>query len=525
VLREATAMLRTEQAALSEGAAAGAALDCAFARARFHSEEATVFPAEGPFHLSGLRHPMIPRGEVVANDFLMPPDWRVLVVSGPNAGGKSVLLKAVGLAVASAQSGLGAAAGAGSTIPHFRSIRVSIGDQQSLVEKLSTYSARLAEELEMLTGAGSDTLVLLDEPAAGTDPLPGAALAAAILEALAASGARAVVTTHLGPLKTLASIHPGFYNGSMNFSEEHIIPDYRFRFGIPGSSFALEIAGRMGFPGKVLARAQELAGDSFKLDRLIADLAAQVGAVAAERAALAEATAEAGRSKAHLDAELAGQKAESARARVEQDSRMAAVIREASSRADSLLARIRDGGPEERREARRGMRTLAAELAPVRGGGTAAAVPDRGEHLAPGDGVTVPGWNGTGVIESVRSGTAVVRIGSMSVEKPVAELARAEVEGRLERAAQWDMAPPSPEVDVRGMSSEEAVNELDLRIDACAAAGVSRLRIIHGKGRGILMKAVTDYLRRDRRVASSSMAEPREGGTGVTIAILRSGGA
>jgi DNA mismatch repair protein MutS2 len=523
ILREATAMVRAERAPLVAAIDAGAGMDAMQARARWHIERGTVFPGEGPLSLTGARHPLIPASEVVPNDIELPADWRVLVVSGPNAGGKTVLLKTVGLAACCARTGLGVIAEPGSTMPVFERILVSIGDRQSLQDRLSTFSARLGEEMEMLESAGPDTLVLVDEPAGGTDPLPGAALAAVFLEELAARGARVVATTHLGQLKTMASGRAGFYNGSMNFDEQRLEPDYTFRFGLPGSSFTLEIAGRMGFPGDLLERAELLSGDAFRLDRLVSELQSRVDEAARETGRALELQGECETLASVLEDRIRGEEARAAGERRQARERLEALVREINSRADALMQRISSPAREDRAEARRRVRELSGLLP--------GPEPEELETAAegsvgPGDRVSVRGWGGAGVVEELRGDSVLVRFGAVMLERPRAEVSPTGEPPQRTREAtpEYELAPPSPELDVRGGSSEDALAMLDSRLDECAAAGVGRLRIIHGKGRGILMKSVVDYLRRDRRVASFGMAEPSEGGAGATVAILKTPG-
>ena len=523
ILREATAMLREKAVVIRLGAEASVRLDAIFARARCHVEAGTTFPLEGGLDLRSVRHPLIPRAESVPNDISLPPDWRVLVISGPNAGGKTVLVKTLGLAVCCSQSGLGASAAPGSSLPHFSRILVSIGDRQSLQERLSTYSARLRDEMEMLRLADEGTLAIIDEPAGGTDPLTGSALAAVLLEGLAESGARVVTTTHLGQLKSLASSHPGFYNSCMNFDDVELSPDYRFKFGLPGSSFTFEIAGRMGFPANLLERAASLSQDAFRLDRLIAQLDSEVNALEQERSEARLMAGRASRLGAEFEELLVIQKEDADRQKREAAKKAEDLLKELNSRADSMLSRLRSQDPDERKSARRAIRELSSAMPEPE----AKVVLDDPhydpEAIGPGDSVTVQGWRGSGVVEEVRGDGAVVRFGALRVEKRLDELARASGEGSkpLDSPAAYKLAPVSSEIDMRGMSAEEALGELDLRIDSCIAAGLSRLRIIHGKGKGILMKAVIGFLKRDRRVTSHSTAEPHEGGTGVTIAILR----
>lgn len=520
ILREATAMLRERAEQVKAGAGSAVLLDSIFARARYHMEAGTTFPPEGPLDLKSARHPLIPRGESVANDISFPGDWRAVVISGPNAGGKTVLVKTLGLAVCGSQSGLGASAAPGSSLPHFTRILVSIGDRQSLSERLSTFSARLRDEMEMLDQADGGTLAIIDEPAGGTDPLTGSALAAVLLEGLTGKGARVVTTTHLGQLKSLASTHQGFYNACMNFDEAGLSPDYGFRFGTPGSSYTFEIARRMGFPAQLLERASGLSQDAFRLDRLIAQLDSEIQALEEERAearALAERAEKLGAEFEEL-AEM--QRRDASRQREEAAREADLLIRDLNSRADSMLTRLRSTDPGERKAARRAIRELSSPIPAPAPAAPADRTPPAG--FSTGDFVTVEGWKGTGVVEEVRVSSVVVRFGVLKVEKAAGELTPAAGDGprRLETPAAYSVEPVSGEIDMRGMSSEEALGLLDMRMDSCLASGLTRLRIIHGKGKGVLMKAVHDYLKRDRRVSSHCMADPHEGGTGVTVAFL-----
>ncbi|MCP4648382.1 MAG: hypothetical protein GY852_11745, partial [bacterium] len=247
-------------------------LDFVFARARYHLEENTAFPEEGLMDLRGLAHPLLPRQTVVKSRVNLARSWRTLVISGPNAGGKSVLLKAISLASICTRSGIGAHADSASSIPFFSKVMVSMGDNQSIAMHLSTYSARLSEQKQILDNGNSETLAIIDEPAAGTDPVTGAALAAVFLEALADSGVRTIVSTHMGQLKLLAGEKQGFCNGSMSFNAETLTPGFEFIADLPGASCTLEAAAIAGFPSELLGKASDLAGDSFSLDNLVVSL-------------------------------------------------------------------------------------------------------------------------------------------------------------------------------------------------------------------------------------------------------------
>ncbi len=528
VLRELTGLLRERGEDISRATDLARRLDAVFARARYHLEAETVFPAEAPrVRLAGLRHPMIPPAESVDNDLDMPAGWKALVISGPNAGGKSVLLKAFGLGVLCSQSGLGATAEPDSTLPFFGSVRASIGDQQSIEEHLSTYSARLSQQMSMIRDLGPGSLVLIDEPATGTDPVTGSAMSAALLEELSEAGCQVVLTTHMGQLKNLASGREGFYNGCMTFDEETLEPRYRFVLGIPGSSFTLEIAQRMGYPEEVLDRARELAGDSFRLDRLMSELTAMRDRRKREIRELARERGEARRALEEASTERSRGRAELSALRRHYADRWEKRLEEMGSKADSLLGRL---ASTEDREERRRLRAEVRELQSAEPPGEAPESRSSGDGegssaVRRGSWVRVRGWRGRGFVAELRGDTAVVSFGNLRLEKPLEHLSPAEApNGGEATSASWDMPPESPEINLIGMRAAEAREALEEKLDGCAATGIGVLRIIHGKGRGVLMSVVTDLLREDHRVSSWRQGRPEEGGVGVTVARVSEGG-
>jgi DNA mismatch repair protein MutS2 len=525
VLRELTSVLRDHGDDLRRALDLALRLDAVFARARYHMEADTVFPARSRgVALKGLRHPMIPPEESVNNDLELPEGWKALVISGPNAGGKSVLLKAFGLAAVCSQSGLGATAEEGSSLPVFNSVRASIGDQQSIEEHLSTYSARLSQQMAMLRDLGAGSLVLIDEPAAGTDPVVGSAMSAALLETLADHGCQVVLTTHMGQLKNLASGREGFHNGCMTFDEETLEPEYRFVLGVPGSSFTLEIAQRMGYPDEVLERARELAGDSFRLDRLMAELTAMRDRREEELAELGREREKARRMAGEASVEKSRGKAEVSAMRRHYRREWERRLSELGSKADSLLGRL--ANTEDRSERRRLRREIRELEDSVPSGAESVGRRDRdGEEEAPeideGSWVTVRGWRGRGRVQEIRGSSAVVAFGNLRLERPLAHLTPEEPPEEPDASeASWDMEPESPEINLIGMRAAEAREALDRKLDACAATGTTVLRIVHGKGTGVLMSVVTELLRGDPRVSSWRQGKPEEGGTGATVARL-----
>lgn len=521
ILREATDRIRQEMEAILQALETGAALDLAFARGKYHRDFRTVFPDEGSMRLVDLLHPLLSSETAVSSTVELPSEWRVLVVSGPNAGGKSVLLKAIALASVCSRAGLGTLAGDSSTMPFFKRVMVSMGDNQSIAMHLSTYSARLAEQREILAEGGSETLAIIDEPAAGTDPVTGAALAAVFLESLAESGSRAVVSTHMGQLKLLALEKTGFINGSMSFDPETLSPGYEFVPGIPGASCTLEAAAIAGFPEELLSRASELAGDSFSLDRLVVNLRELQEKKIAELEGFREE-----RRRSSIEAGRLREKLLQTERNAEQTARnaereIAEKLRRIESRADSLLATMAstDGG-EERLNARKKLGELARSEAPEPGRQPAAGSERPSGEFNPGDTVTVEGWTGPATVEKVGRSTAMVRMGPLLVKKDLSALSPSDAPKKATVSiSEYETPSESPEVLLLGMTVDEALSELDIKIDNCSAAGLKRLRVVHGKGR--LMKGVTDWLRHDSRVQKVTMAAGEEGGAGASIVILR----
>lgn len=520
ILKEATGRLRERKTEIQRGYEIFTELDAIYARAEYHLKNKTVFPEEGATALLKLRHPLIPNDEMIPNDVILPVKWKVLVVSGPNAGGKSVLLKSIGLAVACSQSGVGAFVSPGSTLPFFSNVLVSLGDNQSISEHESTYSARLREQLEMLNTLKAGGLALIDEPAGGTDPVTGTALALSVLDYLAASGCKAIVTTHMGQLKNSARDRDGFINGSMNFAIESLEPDYRFRLGLPGSSYTLEIADRMDFPDEVLTRAKEMSGESFRLDNLIEELSKKTTILDREITDNRKETAESLEKNTKLRLELESEITEldKMRRRILEENEEKA--REYNSRADSLLTQLgQTQDISERKEIRKKIRDMADTI-PVKKESEPA---DRESNIFEvGDSVAVSGWEGTGVIEEVSNDNCVIRMGNVRLRCSTSDLTPADVSETTVLSIAYNASVDAgPEIDLRGMSAEEAIAELDTSIDDCISAGMTIIRVIHGKGEGILMRAVNRSMKSDRRVLSHRMGEPAEGGTGVTVAELR----
>ena len=543
ILRELAAAVEDSREELLVTEDVLARLDALRARARWASELGGIAlsPVPGPLRLVRARHPLLAmgarRGEVVPLDLELSPGARILLVSGPNMGGKTVLLKTVGLAVAMAHAALPVIAAEGSTLPPTDTIVVDLGDEQSVDQGLSTFAAHLRTLKTMAESAGPATLLLADELGAGTDPEEGAALGRALVEHFARAGAWAVLTTHLGSLKRVASEVAGVVNGSLEFDRETFSSRYRFLPGVPGASHALSVASRLGFPPALIERAHALTPEETRaLERLLADVGDALRAAGEERAGLAQARDE---------AEAA---AASHRAAAEDSRRtLAELRRKLTAESEALLVRSRELWQTLQREARRAekSKTSAEELKR-----TIAQVEQDSESLRNRAGEAAGlAPEGTPLPVSELAIGRRVRVTDLGIEAEVASLPDAEGRVQLRRGA-WSIqshvsklaTPESPpaaaprpntatlvraeetpalEVDLRGMEPDEALREVDQGLDRATLAGVLSLRIIHGIGRGVLKAAVERHLRQHPQVASHRMGQGYEGGRGVTVATLR----
>jgi DNA mismatch repair protein MutS2 len=553
VLRELSLRAAASASAIESDLETLAHLDLAFARAALAEEMQAVAPEvgeEGVLRLPGLRHPLIAPGEVVANDLALGEGWRILVLSGPNAGGKTVALKAVALAALLVRAGLFVPAARGARIDLFDEVLAQIGDEQDIREHLSTFSAHMANLAKIVREASPRSLVALDEVGVGTDPGEGAALAQAVLEALAAAGARVVTTTHYGLLKEMAEVDPRFANASVELDPETLAPTFRLRMGLPGVSSATAVAARMGMPGAVLARANEILDrEDRQLDRMLSELSAS-------RAALEGEQREAARMRAESEAVRAEYRERVERLRARRDELYHAMRRELDQafRAahEEVAAVIRDlqRGGTARDAARARERLLALGEAPPEPAASAAvegeATPLAAEPAAAATGLELVDWRfaaagdavvlrdgGTALLLALpdRRGRVAIRVGSARVLVPaerIAALRRAAPTAAprvaFETAAGRDqgdlVAGDRGRCDLRGLRVDEARDRLAAELDRALSAGRARLEIVHGIGTGALRRVVREELAASPFVARVADAPPEQGGDGVTIAEL-----
>lgn len=554
LLRALTQHLRSVLPEVREGLEVLARLDALQAKARLANELDALAPEindAGLVRIVRGRNPALlihvrreareeggPPRAVVPLDAELSDATRTLVITGPNAGGKSVALASVGLFALMAACGLPVPAAPGTSLPVFARLFVDIGDQQSIEEDLSTFTSHLSNLRRVLAEADEGALVLIDEAGTGTDPAEGGALAQAVLEALTRRGARTVATTHHGTLKAFAHETPGVENASMEFDRETLAPTYRFQMGVPGSSYAFEIAERVGLEEGVIARARDLAGEQkTALEDLIATFEARTQELEEE---LARARAEArraeqtrrsfeGRERALKQREgeiLEKALAEADRLVAEANARVERTIREIkeaqAEREQTRAARERLEGFRERVEARR---TKARRRAP-RPKPEAEARTEAGP-IRVGDQVRLDG-SAVGEVLELSEREALVALGQMKVRARLERLAK--VGGprrqRVEvRAPSGRSSMPALEarsrIDVRGRRVEEAIPEVMRLVDEAVMAGLERVEVLHGTGTGALRAALREYLATRAEVAGAEDAPWEHGGPGVTVVALR----
>jgi DNA mismatch repair protein MutS2 len=539
VLLELTDKARGNAAGLAASHAALTELDVLHALARFADEFAcgniTFGSPREPLVICTGRHPLLIAQGVAAVpfDLVLDAAERTLLVSGPNTGGKTVLLTAVGLFHAMAQSGIPVPAGAGTTLPIVDDIFADIGDEQSIQASLSTFSAHILNLRDILLTATSESLVLIDELGSGTDPAEGAALGAAILEELTHRGVRTIATTHLGALKDVPLTVPGVVNASLQFDEQHLAPTYHLLQGIPGRSYGLSIARRLQIPEDVLARAEARVPEEERaVTALLAELERRERALVAREQQLAtdeEQSRARGRRVADRERAVTNRERE-----VERDARRDArrYLLEARADVERTIASLRAAADADRsqieREARRLLEMRAAEhadaLASLDATDRNQKVAARSMPLAVGDTVAVDAVGGrTGRIIEFRDDEVVVALGvvRMAVQR---ESLRPVVEERVRPTARVTLSGSvpelnaSPEVDLRGIRVAEVEERLLSSIDAAVRADLKALRIVHGKGTGALRERVAEMLQKDVRVRTFRLGAWNEGGAGVTIA-------
>jgi DNA mismatch repair protein MutS2 len=528
-------------------------IDLAFARAGLAEELDAVAPEigdEGILQLPQLRHPLLPPDKVVPSDMRLGADFTALILSGPNAGGKTVALKAAALAALFVRAGMHVPAAEGARVDLFDEVLAHIGDEQDLRENLSTFSAHMANLADITHRAADRSLVVLDEIGVGTDPGEGAALAQAVLETLAERGARVIVTTHYNLLKEMAEVDTRFANASVEFDSETLEPTYRLRMGLPGASAATSIAARMGLDPQVIARANELLNrEDRQLDRVLAELSVSRSALEAEKREIAQLRTEteavrdehrakleklqARRDKLFLamrdDLEHSFREAHEQVATVIRDLQRGGSARDAAGAREKLQAIAKDAETAQREA---GLEVPAEESLNAIDW-SRAAVGDRVQIRDGGKGVlsALPDQRGRVAVQlgSARLSVPMERVGALEPSQQPQATGRATPRITVTRASSAggqavgpvDLESDADRCDLHGLRVDEALDRLTYALDRAASAGRSSLAISHGRGTGALRKAVREYLRDCPYISHFAAAAQQDGGDGVTVAFFR----
>jgi DNA mismatch repair protein MutS2 len=507
---------------------------------------------DGRLELRAARHPLLiaraggPDAQpIVPVDVLLIPPARVLVITGPNTGGKTVALKTAGLLPLMAQTGLLVPAADGTQIPVFHSVFADIGDEQSIAESLSTFSGHIANVVSMDNALVLPALVLLDEAGGGTDPNEGGALATAIIDHFRARGAIVVATTHFDALKTYAATTNGVTSAGFGFNPETFAPTYRLHYGSPGSSLALEIASRLGLPATIIehartqrtAREAQLAEHLAKVEREMQGLEHERRLVARERQMVEQA-----QGRLQTREQDLRDREETFRKRLDQklDERLRDARREIDSVMDSLKARagriVHTHTGEigaVRAEARDALDQIASRVRDNVEGPSpslpSGAPAERQRAAEEGDRVAVGPLGLEGIVQSIHDGHAELDVRGKRMRARVEELrvlvpSGASAAPRPQVRVTVEMAPrgaASSEINVIGSNSEDAVGRVERFLDEAAVNDLKSLRIVHGYGTGTLRRSIAEFLRAHPFVATFGPAPDNQGGGGVTVVELK----
>lgn len=478
------------------------------------------------------------RASVVPLDLTMELNERCLVITGPNAGGKSVALKTLGLMALMVQCGYAVPVREGSRLPVFGSLFVDMGDEQSIENDLSTFSSRLTWMRKTAIQAAADSLVLIDEAGTGTDPEEGVALYQSLIELLIDQGSLSVVTTHHGNLKVFAHNHPAAVNASMEFDQTSLSPTYKFRKGLPGSSYAFEIAQRIGVPGNVLSRARELIGDSRnRLEQLIAAIEKESQQTESIRVEAERKLAEANKLIARYQEKMEHLTRERDKIREKALIEARDIMQGANKRIEDAVRRIVEekAGKQDikqiRKEIDRAQNEVNTQLDQVAEKKAPKAL---GTPPVVGDTVRMIDGNTTGELVEVNGNQAVVLASGLRLKTKYKNLVKVQApsgkkkdRGGVVVLSSGDdpddgiIRVVSSTLDLRGKRGAEAVQELTFFLDKIVMSGLSQAEVIHGKGDGILRKLVHEHLKSRKEVKTFNLAPWEQGGPGCTLVHLK----
>ena len=498
-----------------------------------------ILNEEGRIRIREGRHPLLDQKKVVPITVSLGDEFSLLIITGPNTGGKTVSLKTVGLLTLMGQAGLHIPAGDRSEIAVFRQVYADIGDEQSIEQSLSTFSSHMTNIVSFLKKVDDRSLVLFDELGAGTDPTEGAALAISILSHLHKRNIRTMATTHYSELKIYALSTPGVENACCEFDVESLRPTYRLLIGIPGKSNAFAISGKLGLPGYIIDDAKKrLSEQDVSFEDLLSDLEASRRTIEKEQAEIAAYKKEAETLK--RQAVQKQEKLEEQRDRIirEANEKANAILREAKEVADETIRNFHKFGKEnisaaemekERERLRKKIKDTSASASLKTNKPKKTYKPS---DFKLGESVKVLSMNLTGTIGSLPDarGNVTVQMGILRSQVNISDLEIIEevspyAPKRMNRTAKSKIKMSkslsvSPEINLLGKTVDEAVAELDKYLDDALLSHLNSVRVVHGKGTGALRKGIHEYLRRQKHVKSYRLAEFGEGDAGVTIVEL-----
>ena len=513
-------------------------IDFIFAKGKYASSIDGMMPKvneDGSFNLVGAKHPLIDRDKVVPSDIYLGKNFSVLMVTGPNTGGKTVTIKTVGLLHLMGMSGLLIPTRDDSSISFYREVFADIGDEQSIEQSLSTFSSHLTNIVGIMREADRDSLVLFDELGAGTDPTEGAALATAIIETLKERGTKIIGTTHYSELKGYALKTPGVENASVEFDVETLRPTYRLLIGVPGKSNAFEISRRLGLDDFVIEKAKGFVSEeNMQFEDLIRDL--QEKSIIANRDAREAERIKVETEKIKRTYEEKLKRLETTRDKAYNEARREAkeIISAAKDEADEILKAMREleklgisgGGrkrlEEERKKLKDSLEDREKALIKERENAGEAI-----EKVTLGMDAFLPSLNQKVIIISMpdNKGEVQVEAGIMKISVKLKDLRKAEKtkeeKVRKKREVKLNLRSVESRLDLRGLDAEEACYRTDKYLDEAYMANLGEVTIVHGKGTGILRKAINDMLKRHPHVKSYRLGAYGEGGDGVTMVELK----
>lgn len=534
ILTELTEMIKPAANDIFQDLMTLGEIDLCFAKAKLARDMRAVCPklnSEGRITIKKGRHPLIDREKVVPIDIWLGGDFNTLIVTGPNTGGKTVTLKTLGLFTLMAQAGLFVPANVGTELAVFREVFADIGDEQSIEQSLSTFSSHMKNIVGILNEADEDSLVLLDELGAGTDPVEGAALAMSILEELHSRSCRVAATTHYSEIKAFALTHDGMQNASMEFDVDRLCPTYRLFIGIPGKSNAFEISKRLGMSDYIIENAREyLTKQDVDFENVLATAESEKHKAEREREEAENARRELDALRADMRSERKRFETEKAELRLKAKEEARKVVADARREMEAVIMELRSIKTLDQRaadraiqKARDAMREKDASLyeTPQEKKLTEGAAP---KFVTPGQTVRIVSLDKEGtVIGKAKNGEVAVQVGIIKLNVNLNDLREAEAPAaaastKVEYSAANTVGL---ELDIRGMMVDDAKPVVDRYLYDCKRQGLSEVSIIHGKGTGALRAGIQAYLKTHPRVKSFRNGNYGEGDFGVTVVTLK----